>query len=229
MNVPGTRRFGKRRASGFTLLEVLAAMLLLALLLVGVYAGLRTAIHGVRSGTAAVERIDQIRSAQQFLQRELAQSMTQPISHNARGENIYFEGSARELRYVAPLPGYLGKLGPQLQRLQLVDDGHGELSLVLSLALLPPDGSSPQPLGDPQVLLDHLRGGQFSYRGVDVQGRVLPWAGQWPDGRLLPLLVRIELQPQGNYAWPRMQVPLRTNPLTSGMPSGLQPLGGGGG
>ena len=38
MNVPGTRRFGKRRASGFTLLEVLAAMLLLALLLVGVYA-----------------------------------------------------------------------------------------------------------------------------------------------------------------------------------------------
>lgn len=218
-----------QRMQGFTLLEVLAAMLLLALLLVGVYAGVRTAIRGVRSGTAAVQRIDQIRSAQQFLSRELAQSMTQPIGHTEGGENIYFEGSAHRLRYVAPLPGYLGRLGAQLQQLQLVEDGHGGWNLVLSLALLPPDGSTPQPLGDPQVLMDHLREGRFSYRGVDVRGRLLAWSPQWEDGRLLPLLVRIELQPQGNYAWPRMQIPLRTNPLTSGMPSGLQPLDGGGG
>jgi prepilin-type N-terminal cleavage/methylation domain-containing protein len=75
-------RVGINRAAGFTLLEVLASLALLALLLVGVYSGLRTATHSVRSGTAAVARIDQIRSAQQFLQRELAQAMAQPISHN---------------------------------------------------------------------------------------------------------------------------------------------------
>ncbi|HEY8681706.1 MAG TPA: prepilin-type N-terminal cleavage/methylation domain-containing protein, partial [Rhodanobacter sp.] len=148
-----------KRSAGFTLLEVLASLVLLALLLIGVYSGLRTATHSVRSGTAAVARIDQIRSAQQFLQRELAQSMAQPISHNDRGENIYFVGSAREMRYVAPLPGYLGKLGPQLQSLRLVDDGHGDSQLVLSLALLPPDGQPPRPLGDPQVLLDHIKDG----------------------------------------------------------------------
>ena len=37
-----------KRAAGFTLLEVLAALVLLALLLVGVYSGIRTATHSVR-------------------------------------------------------------------------------------------------------------------------------------------------------------------------------------
>ncbi len=210
--------------AGFTLLEVLASLVLLALLLIGVYSGLRTATHSVSSGTAAVARIDQIRSAEQFLQRELAQSMAQPIRKDEHGDNIYFQGNAHEMRYVAPLPGYLGKLGPQLQSLKLVDDGHGDASLVFSLALLPPDGSPPRALGDPQVLLDHIKSGSFTYRGVDTQGQALPWSAGWADGRLLPLLVRVQLQPQGNYSWPLLEVPLRVNPLASGTASGLQPL-----
>jgi len=212
--------------AGFTLLEVLASLVLLSLLLIGVYSGLRTATHSVRSGTAAVARIDQIRSAQQFLQRELAQTMAQPIRKNDQGENIYFQGDAHEMLFVAPMPGYLDKLGPQLESLKLVDDGHGDASLVLSLAVLPPDGSPPKALGDPQVLLDHIKTGGFTYRGVDTLGKPVPWSTTWPDGRLLPLLVRIQLQPSGNYVWPLMEIPLRVNPLASGTASGLQPLNG---
>ncbi|MHB1059429.1 MAG: prepilin-type N-terminal cleavage/methylation domain-containing protein [Rhodanobacter sp.] len=205
-----------KRAAGFTLLEVLASLVLLALLLVGVYSGIRTASHSVRSGTASIERIDQVRSAQQFLRRELAQSLAQPISRTDHGEPVFFEGSAREMRYVAPLPGYLGKLGPQLQRLQLVDDGHGGLRLELSLALLPPDGQPPQALGEPQVLLDGIAQGGFSYRGVDQQGAAVPWGPAWADGRLLPQLVRIELQARGTATWPPLDVPLRVNPAQAG-------------
>jgi len=215
-----------KRAGGFTLLEVLAALVLLALLLVGVYSGIRTATHSVRSGTAAIERLDQVRSAQQFLQRELAQSLAQPISHTDQGEPIYFIGSVHEMRYVAPLPGYLGKLGPQLQRLQLVDDGHGGWRLELSLTLLPPDGKPPQPLGEPQVLLDHITDGSFSYRGVDGKGAAVPWATAWADGRVLPQLVRIKLQSPGNVDWPQLDVPLRVNPVQSGL---LQRMGLSGG
>lgn len=213
-----------KRAAGFTLLEILAALVLLALLLVGVYSGIASASRSVRSGTAAIERIDQMRSAQQFLRRELAQSVIQPIGHTDRGEPVYFQGSAHEMRYVAPLPGYLGKLGPQLQQLQLVDDGHGGQRLELRLALLPPDGQPPEPLGEPQVLFDHIRQGSFSYRGVDLQGRAVAWSSAWADGRVLPMLVRIEVQPQGRDSWPRLDVPLRTNPaqvasMHSGFPT----------
>ncbi len=218
-----------KSAAGFTLLEVLAALVLLMLLLVGVYSGIASASHSVRSGTAAIERIDQMRSAQQFLRRELAQSVTEPIGHTDRGEPVYFQGSARQMRYVAPLPGYLGKLGPQLQQLQLVDDGDGGQRLELRLAVLPPDGQPPRPLGQPQVLFDHIRQGSFSYSGTDAQGKPLPWSPAWVDGRALPLLVRIELQPRGRDSWPRLDVPLRVNPaqaagvLRMSLPAGAQP------
>jgi len=78
------------------------------------------------------------------------------------------------------------------------------------------------------VLLDHIKDGSFSYRGVDALGQAVPWAAAWADGRLLPQLVRIDLQLHGNYDWPQLQVPLRVNPLSSGVPSGLQPLNPGG-
>ncbi len=216
--IPNPHSQRAQRASGFTLLEVLASLVLLALLLVGVYSGIRTATHSVRSGTATIERVDQVRSAQQFLRRELAQSLAQPIGETDHGEPVHFEGSAREMRYVAPLPGYLGKRGPQLQRLQLVDDGDGGWRLELSLALLPPDGQPPQALGDPQVLLDHIIDGHFDYRGVDLEGKAVPWSQTWADGRLLPQLVRITLDVQGNVAWPALEVPLRGEPMRGRSP-----------
>lgn len=202
-----------RTSAGFTLLEVLASLVLLALLLLGVYSGIRTATQSTRAGTATVERMDQLRSAQEFLRRELSQSMIQPIARNQRGEDIYFIGSAHDMSYVAPLPGYLGKLGPQLQHLRLVDDGHGMSRLELSLAVLPPDGQPPRPLGDPQVLFDHIRSGSFQYSGADLQGNVIAPTDSWTDGRLLPMLVDIDLQADGTHPWPRLTVPLRTNPM----------------
>ncbi len=211
---------------------MLGALALLALLLVGVYGGVRSAIHGARSGSVAITRMDQIGSAQRFLRRELAQALAQPIGRDDRGQPIYFSGSEHEMRYAAPLPGYLGKLGPQLQVLKLVDDGKDGQRLELQLALLPPDGQPPKPLGEPQVLLDHIKDGSFGYLGRDAQNRVLPWSGDWADGSRLPQLVRVKLQPQGGDGWPELDVPLRIDAsATAGraglLPSSRLPLGGG--
>jgi general secretion pathway protein J len=196
---------------GFTLLEVLAALALLALLLVGVYSGIRTASHSVRSGTTAVERLDAVRSAQQFLRGELAQAMTQQLAKNPdNDEPIFFKGDAHSMSFVAPLPGYLGKLGPQAQTLELVDNGKGGQRLQVRFALLPPSGE-PLPAGPPQVLLEDVREGRFQYRGLDAQGRVGPWRADWRSGDHLPQLVRIDLKlPDAGY-WPQLTVPLRVD------------------
>ena len=210
-----------RRASGFTLLEVLAALVLLTILLAGVYSGVRTASRMVVQGTASTERLDQIRSAQQLLRRELAQAMAVPIARTDQGDAVFFKGEAKTLSFVAPLPGYLGPLGPQLQTLSLVDKGKDGMQLQLQLALMPPDGKPPKPLGDPQVLVDHVREGRFSYRGTDARGKVGDWQSQWSDGRLMPSLVRIELAPTGSTSWPVLDAPLRLDPSSGLLQGGL--------
>ena len=218
----------KRHSAGFTLIEVLAALALLALLLVGVYSGVRTATHTVRAGSASIERLDKVRSAQQFLRRELAQAMAQPIGHDANGDSLYFKGTVHELQFVAPLPGYLGKLGPQVQTLALVPNGKADGSQRLEISFAQPsfDGQPGKPVGQPVVLLDDVRQGSFSFRGRDPQGRVGDWGTTWPDGRLLPSLVRIDLRLAGTDYWPALQAPLRVDPAANqGMPNPLHGVG----
>ncbi|PMQ04896.1 Type II secretion system protein J [Dyella sp. AD56] len=207
---------------GFTLLEVLGALALFAILLVGVYSGVRTATHTVRSGEAAIERVDQVRSAQQFLRRELAQARAVPLAHTDNGDPIYFKGDAHELRFVAPLPGYLGRLGPQLQALKLVSNGDGTSRLEASFALMPPDGSAPKSLGDPEVLVDHVRDGTFSYRSPDTADRAGDWRNAWDDVRAMPRIVRIVLQLDGTSTWPELDAPLRVDAAAiQGQPADL--------
>lgn len=199
------------RSRGFTLLEVLGALALFALLLLGVYSGVRTATHAVRSGEASIERADQVRSAQQFLRRELAQARAVALDRTDKGEPVFFKGDAHELRFVAPLPGYLGKLGPQLQQFKLVSNGDGSSRLEASFALMPPDGSKPKSLGDPEVLVDHVRGGSFSYREADTPDKAGQWRDHWEDVRAMPRVVRIALQLDGTTSWPQLDAPLRVD------------------
>ncbi|MFC5741289.1 prepilin-type N-terminal cleavage/methylation domain-containing protein [Dyella tabacisoli] len=198
------------RSTGFSLLEVLAALALMALLLLGVYAGISTATHSVRSGTAVIERLDQIRSAQQFLRHELTQTSAIPWDMNAQHEPIVFSGSAKEIRFVAPLPGYLGKLGPQLQTLTLVEEGKDNTHLAMSFAMLSPDGIAADTRSEPEVLVSHIRSVHFSYYGSTKDQQPEQWLETWPPSMRLPSLIRIEVTlDDGMVFWPRLDIPIR--------------------
>jgi general secretion pathway protein J len=210
-----------KRAAGFTLLEVLGALMLMALLLLGVYSGVRSATHTVQAGTLKIEQLDEVRSAQMFLRRELEQAMTQAIAHDDNNNNIYFIGSSDEMKFVAPLPGYLGMSGPQIVDIKLVSAGDKGKQLVASLAVLPPDGSKPKPLGDPQVLLDGIVDGGFSYRGLDQQGKPMDWQSDWKYTGNVPNVVKVKLALQNGREWPLLSAPLRVNAAASQAPGNL--------
>lgn len=199
-----------RHQGGFTLLEIIAALALLALLMLGVWAGIRTVTQSVHRGRAAVARLDTQRGASQFLRRNLSQVRPIPWARTHEGRAVVFVGNARVMRFVAPLPGFLGRMGPQLQTLSLVSDGEGTLRLQIAFALLPPDGSAPQPFGEPEVLMTGIRKGHFIYRGLNLKRQDTGWREQWPDPSRLPSLVKVALQPaHGN--WPTLEVPLRVD------------------
>jgi len=196
-------------------MEVLAALALLTIVLLGVYSGISTATRIVRSGSTAIERMDEIRSAQTYLRGELAQALVIPFGQNDDGDPLVFAGDDRSFRFVAPMPGYLSRLGPQLHTVSLVDDGQAGLRLEVVLAMLPPDGGEPQPVGEPEVLLRGIRKGAFAYRGLDDQGKPGDWQEQWTDNRRTPSLVRVQLETEGNVAFPALVAPLRIDASAS--------------
>lgn len=69
------KRVLDRRRAGFTLIELVIAALM-GLVLVALYSGLRLGLNSWDSGEQHAEAVNRLRAAQEFLRRQLAQSMT---------------------------------------------------------------------------------------------------------------------------------------------------------
>jgi len=215
------RRFGalctgvqrRRAAAGFTLMEVLMAIVLLALLLGLAYGAFRTTAASVSRGEALIDRTERVRVAQQFLRRQLSFSLPMMFERVDQGglDNKVFEGDASRMRFVAPMPGYLAKGGAHVQTLSLVSDAGG-LRLEFEHELL--NGYEyGQPARDarpPVQLLHGARAGGFQYRGMDAEGELEEWQDRWQDPTRLPLMVRLELEwpDEAQMRWPPLEVPL---------------------
>lgn len=200
---------------GFTLLEVLLAVILLGLLIAGAYSGIRAATKAMRAGEAAIDRSDRLRTAQQFLRRQIEHILPLAFGRNeSTGEIRVFSGNAKRMRFVAAMPGYLSRGGPYVQTLELANGKDG-LQLQFTDAMLnsydaqKADASETEPV----VLLDRIREGRFEYRGLDDQGQLEDWSSNWQDDSLTPVMVRIDLtmQPGVQAPWPTLDVPLVLN------------------
>ena len=126
----------RRRAAGFTLVEVMLATVLLA-------GGLALAFVSVRSAMAVSQRGEQIaaesermRAVESLLRRQLAAALRTPLEvPDPTREPVFFQGEEQRMLFAADLPGYLGRGGPYLHALQ-VDGRDGRQRLLLELVLL---------------------------------------------------------------------------------------------
>jgi general secretion pathway protein J len=203
------------KARGFSLLEVLLAITLLALLIAGAYSGIRGAANAMRAGEAAIDRADRLRTAQEFLRHQLSRILPLAYAQNdADGTAYVFEGKDQFMRFVAPMPGYLSRGGPYVQTLELARGKDG-LQLRFSDAMLNGFDVQKSKSSDvePVVLLEHIRDGRFEYRTLDDQGQVTNWSSNWDNPGVTPLMVRIRLnmQPGVQMPWPVLDVPMMLN------------------
>jgi general secretion pathway protein J len=205
----------RRTMRGFSLLEVLMAIVLLALLIAGAFGAIHTATSAMKSGEAAIDRTDRLRTAQEFLRHQLSRIMPLIYAQDeSSGATFVFEGRDQYMRFVAPMPGYLSRGGPYVQTLELVHASDG-LQLVFTDAML--NGFDVQKSKnndmDPVLLLDHIRDGRFEYRTLDDQGQLTEWSSDWQDPGVTPLMVRVRLamQPGVQTPWPILDVPMMLN------------------
>jgi general secretion pathway protein J len=202
-----------KRAGGFTLVEVLLALVLMGMLLSLAYGGLRASTRAADKGQAILEQSGRIRMAHQFVRKQLNQMAFLGFAENETdGGRIVFEGDAKKIRFVAPMPGYLGFGGPQVQELALVPGKDGD-ELVLSHALL--QGFEEQNLyqRDPIVLVDKIESAEFSFLGRDEQGELTTWVSQWDQPSELPASVSLDIEFTGDVylKWPLLTASVRVD------------------
>lgn len=200
-------------AAGFTLVELLLALTLMSMLLALAYGGLRAATRATDRGQDILEDSSRIRMAHQFVRKQLNQISPLVFEQSEDGtERTVFVGEERRIRYVAPMPGYLGFGGPQVQELAIVR-GRDSLELVLSHALL--QGFEEELLYEraPIPLVGDIANARFSFLGLDETGELAGWTYTWDTPGSLPksIALEIEFEEDVYIKWPLLTASVRVD------------------
>ncbi|MBB5208695.1 prepilin-type N-terminal cleavage/methylation domain-containing protein [Chiayiivirga flava] len=201
------------RQRGFTLLEILIAMTLLAMLMGLAVATLRAAVSATRSGERLITRTNETRTVHEFLRRQLSHAMALPFERlEDSGENRMFVADGESMRFVAPMPGHLSRGGPHVQWLALGSDANGTTLEFDHAQLNGYDPEDPKAGNErpPVLLLDGMRDARFEYRTLDENGELTDWSDVWEDPQRLPIMVRLvaEFDPDDNRVWPTLEIPV---------------------
>lgn len=198
----------RRSASaGFTLLEVMLAVALLAAALALAFGILRAAGATVERGETLAARNERIRAVSGFLRARIAgtQGMVFGLDPGS-GRSLRFEGDERALRFVADLPDYLGRGGPYLHEFKLGQDA-GKRALLVDFRMIQGDEILPS-ARPPEPLARDVAAVEFAYRAVDASGNFGPWLPRWTAVDALPQQVRVRVR-DAQGAWPELVVALK--------------------
>lgn len=202
------------RSGGFSLVELLLALTLMSMLLALAYGGLRASTRATDKGQTILEDSSRIRMAHQFVRKQFNQMMPLAFGDTELdGTRLVFVGEPRRVRYVAPMPGYLGFGGPQVQELSVVRGDDGDM-LVLNHALLQGFEENHLYLRDPIVLVENIERADFGFLTRDENGEIAGWATQWEETDTLPEAVSLDIQftEEVYIQWPMLLSSVRTDP-----------------
>jgi general secretion pathway protein J len=198
------------RTAGFTLLEILVATTLLAAALALAFATLRASSATANRGEQQAQRSERMRAVEGFLRRRVASTLPIAFDLNEQtGIPVRFIGEPDRIRFVADLPNYLGRGGPHLHDIRVVDSRRGGLRLEAGFAVVMAnevvEERSPRP---PELLADGLREVRFRYRSLAPDNRIGEWEERWEQGDRLPLQVSIDIVDQRGDVWPPLVISL---------------------
>ena len=195
---------------GFTLLELLVALLLLSLIFILLTSGLQFGTRAWNVGQEEPNSTSEVMTVQKLLRRVLSEA--RPLMIEATPtvrRHVFFAGNQNSVRFIAPVPEHLGVGGFYEVALYLTDDGGSDNRLEMSWRLFREAESSSGPQGEERrvALLDKVAQIQFAYFGRPQPQGAARWYDDWQDLKSLPDLIRMHVTLSGGeQVWPDLTV-----------------------
>jgi general secretion pathway protein J len=206
----------KHRSAGFTLVELLVAIMILTLFMTASMGAVRVASKSWAAGQQRADATEQMRAVADFLRRQFAQLPALTVGEG-QTERLAFVGAGEGVMFVTSAPQY--SQGPGLVtyvlRGETVD---GETLLTLRYAAFDP-GNEEFVLPDRNnriVLAREFDTIEFRYYGAPKEKDVVEWLDAWPeDAESYPraIYVRTSSERQDD-GWPDFVFELRSGGRT---------------
>ncbi len=196
--------------SGFTLVEILLVMTLMGMIMTLAFGGLRSVTRSTDRADELIQEQTHLRATQQFLHRQLARSL--PLNYLVDDDDQFyvFEGERDRIQFVAPMPGYLGAGGPQVQELSLERSHNGYELVFRHVPLLAYEDGIMRDV-EPFTLLRGLDDGEFLFMSLDRDGRLSDWEDEWESPEEIPVAITLDLEfaEDALVTWPMLTISMR--------------------
>jgi general secretion pathway protein J len=201
----------RHRCRGFTLLETVVALTLLATLMGLLFTGLRTGLRSWEAGLGRAGRADELMLATGFVRREVGAAFPWRLK-DPMAVRLAFSGERERVRFVSLRPAELGGGGLAFVSIAWEPPAAGEKAgrIVMRRAVATGDATSLEPLDQAEkfTLIEGVTGAKFRYFGTDNDLNLPAWADKWDATQRLPSHVSLEVE-LGERRLPAVVVALR--------------------
>lgn len=196
-------------SAGFTLLEVLIAISLVALIMLVLFSSLRTGAKTWEAGERQAEEITDMRVVLDFLRRQLRQA--QVVHHSKDGEiRVVFAGEERSIRFVTPIMPHLQQGGLRMIEISAEEPSTSGKASSLKVRLAPyrPDQAQEMPEDAAErELLSDVTELEYRFFGVLEDEDEPAWHAEWKDAPAMPEMVSVIIRTE-KRPWPPLYVDL---------------------
>jgi len=202
-----------KREAGFTLVEVVLAMVLLGSMMVLLYSGLAFALRSWDAGDANGRRVADWRIAENFLRREMSEIF--PLRwRDPAFVKFAFEGERDRIHFVSSRAAGASSGGLSLVGIELQPgkEPRAPRDLVMRRALASDEVNDFATLADAQrsILLPGVDAVEFAYFGSENDFTEPAWTDSWTFTARMPTMVRMRVRPAGGEPLPDVVVKVMT-------------------